>query len=362
MENQGKINKIKSLYIIKNIFNYIKDNNHIQLKLFFYSKFYQSKFNIKLIDYKVKYLEKVKFNINKYLHADRTSYRKDFLNILYNNFLFENNLNKEEFVKIIYDVLENQKAKDINEINEDNEILIDLDSPLFEMISKTKNFENKYTIYICQENIDEYKLKNDFIRIFDKFNKLNIKYSSIFYSFKDKNKIDYLKQFKIDFNKIKRMTLFHEDLMQRKRNIFNENQKDKIFFEILVSFNNIENNLVYLKLKYFDNIYFGLDSNVFENINKLKSLRFLYIDSFNFYKKFLINLGNLKILSFTNCENINIAIISCQKLELLNFSSNKNINIDNLENANLKELKELTLFNNEISDIKVLQKVKFEKL
>ena len=50
------------------------------------------------------------------------------------------------------------------------------------------------------------------------------------------------------------------------------------------------------------------------------------------------------------------------KFEKLDLSSNKISNIDNLENANFKVLKELYLNDNNISDIKVLEKVKFEKL
>ena len=37
-------------------------------------------------------------------------------------------------------------------------------------------------------------------------------------------------------------------------------------------------------------------------------------------------------------------------------------NINILKNVNFKELKELYLFNNDISDISILEKVKFEKL
>ena len=52
-----------------------------------------------------------------------------------------------------------------------------------------------------------------------------------------------------------------------------------------------------------------------------------------------------------------------EKLEKLNLGSNKisnNINI--LKNVNFKELKELYLSENNISDISVLENVKFEKL
>ena len=147
MANQELI-KIKSSYILKNIFNYIQDDN-IQFKLFFYSKFFQNKLDIKLIDYKEKYINKIGFDINKYLHIEQKNYKKDNLVKKYNNFLLEKKFNKKEFEKIIYDLLDNKKTKDIKE---NSEILIDMESPLYEIISKTKIFENNYDIYIFLKN------------------------------------------------------------------------------------------------------------------------------------------------------------------------------------------------------------------
>ena len=178
MENQTLINIIKSTYIIKNIFNYIQDTN-FQLKLFIYSKFYQNKLDIRLI-YKEKYINKIGFDINNYLHKKQKNSRNDYLIKKYDKFLLEKKLNKGKFEKIIYDILENKKIKDINEennIKEDSEILIDIESPLFKIISKTKTFENFYTIYISQRIMDKYKLKDYYKNYFDNLNKLNIKYS-----------------------------------------------------------------------------------------------------------------------------------------------------------------------------------------
>ena len=76
MENQGIFGKIKSLYIIKNIFNYIKDTN---LKLFLYSKYFQNKLNMEII-YKEIYLKKIWFDLDKYLHIEQKQYKKDILN------------------------------------------------------------------------------------------------------------------------------------------------------------------------------------------------------------------------------------------------------------------------------------------
>ena len=51
-----------------------------------------------------------------------------------------------------------------------------------------------------------------------------------------------------------------------------------------------------------------------------------------------------------------------EKLEILSLSDNKISDINILENVNFKELKELYFVINNILDIKVFEKVKFEKL
>ena len=95
MENQYLINKIKSSYIIKNIFNYIQDTN-FKLKLFIYSIFYQNELDLRLI-YKEKYIDKIGFDINKYLHKEKDE--GDNLIKKYDNFLLENKLNKKNLKK-----------------------------------------------------------------------------------------------------------------------------------------------------------------------------------------------------------------------------------------------------------------------
>ena len=80
-----------------------------------------------------------------------------------------------------------QKSNKINGKEEYNK-LIDINSPLFELILATNQF-NKYTVSISQENIDA-KLKEDII-LFNKLNKPNINYTSIYYSFSDIKKLKY---------------------------------------------------------------------------------------------------------------------------------------------------------------------------
>ena len=108
MENQGIINKIKSKYIFKNIFNYIKDNN-IERKLFKYSKYFQNKLNINYIDCKEKYLKNIGFNINEYLYISEEKFEKNILNTKYEKFLLEKKINKKEFENIMCEILENKK-------------------------------------------------------------------------------------------------------------------------------------------------------------------------------------------------------------------------------------------------------------
>ena len=194
-----EITKIKSSYIIKNIFNFIKDKN-FKVKLFLYTKNKDLHNNLEIDfnDLKEKYLRKIGFYFNEYFHKTPKSFSKILLNEKYNNFFNKKNYTKEKIENIIYDIFKNKEIKDIDE-----EILIDIDSPLFKVISKIKIFEKQFSIFL-----DEYKLKDEnIIEFFNDLNKSNINYSSIFFNLDDCNKINNLKELNIDFNKIKRFTI-----------------------------------------------------------------------------------------------------------------------------------------------------------
>ena len=108
------------------------------------------------------------------------------------------------------------------------------------------------------------------------------------------------------------------------------------------------------------------------NYNETKYLKQLNIDYNKIIRLMLIwGVGNLKILedidfkelkeldlSFNNISDI--SILENVKLEILKLSNNKisnNINI--LENVDFKEL---NLYDNNISDISIFENVKLEKL
>ena len=94
-DTSNKINRIKSIMIIKDIFKYIKDED-FPYKLFFYSKLFQKKFNIKLDNYKKKYqhLEKKKFEFLLYFDSP------PFKEIISDDtiYLSQRNLNDSKFI------------------------------------------------------------------------------------------------------------------------------------------------------------------------------------------------------------------------------------------------------------------------
>ena len=167
------------------------------------------------------------------------------MNKKYNDFISDNNLNKDKFTEIIYEIINNKKIKDINEEyfpDKYNETFISIYSPFFDLLSKTKFFENKCTIYI--EIINLYYFWDSsidyYIQFFDKCNKSHVNYSSIYFIFNKNDDINYLNEFNINFSNIKKLALIEE----KKRDYNNNNNQ---LFKTLFSFKNIENNLIYLK-------------------------------------------------------------------------------------------------------------------
>ena len=103
----------------------------------------------------------------------------------------------------------------------------------------------------------------------------------------------------------------------------------------LFSFKNIENNLVYLRLFLLDDAGLEINSNIFNNINNFKSLKFLYLAGFVFNPEFEIKLTNLEILFFEGCFNFLISEKSCSSIKDLNIG-NSDISKINKSNTLLK--------------------------
>ena len=291
MENQGIINKIKSVYIIQNIFNYIKDNK-IQFKLFRHSKYFQKKLNINFLDCKEKYLKNIGFNINDYLFLKEEEYENNFLNKKYKDFLLKNKINKKLFETLIYEICENNQIK---ERNNKKENFICIDSPLFEVISKINNFEDYYTLYISQACIDN--LKNEY---HNKLNNPNLKYVSLFYC-TNYIEIESLKRLYFDFNKIKKMKF-------KNNNLSNLNFLEKIKLqeskELHFSYNYISDIDPLKKLKFEKLEILNLEWNNISNIDILKKVNFKELKELNLRNNKLSNIKALKKVKFEIIRNI----------------------------------------------------------
>ena len=277
------INKIKSVYILKNIFNYINDDDFLY-KLINYSKLLQEKLTITINNYRNQFLLKEKL-------------------------LLEGNPTEENSKKII----------------------------------------SKDTIYI--DNLDDKDNKKKYINY---FGKTKSNYFSLYNKFKSFNCLNSLKELNLDFSKIQKISLIKSGDDENEGNI-------EILFRSLFSINNLENNLLYLKIFLkFDKEYIVPD-NLFEKINDFKSLRYLYLKKINFSEPPTIKIKNLKIFYCDICNKIKIK--DCEKLQKLIYNSNNLTNIYNLlGDANFPKLEVLDLFNNKISDINILEKIKFNNL
>ena len=162
------LNKIKSNYILTNIFGYI--NNETKLKLFVHSKLYQKKFNLQLNDYLQNYVLTSVIDFEKYIG----NYKKIWDNYYY---LKEDELLKDfkTFEKYIIDYFKIYKNKFLKKYSEDN-IVIGLISPYFPIISKIGIFNQIFTIEIPRINKDN---NESIINVFKNINKTENKISSI---------------------------------------------------------------------------------------------------------------------------------------------------------------------------------------
>jgi len=86
----------------------------------------------------------------------------------------------------------------------------------------------------------------------------------------------------------------------------------------------------------------------------------LYIENIIFDEDFEIKLNLLKLLSIKSCKNIKLSEISYKDLKELVLVQNSISDIFILKKLNFRQLNKLDLSGNNISDI--LEKVNFEKL
>ena len=353
IDNNCKLENIISKYIIKNIFSFINEPNYIY-KLINYSKRFQKKLNINLLNYKEIYF-------NERVNYDEYNYYKD----RFHDYVNSKELLTEKYKKDILDYQINEKNIKIfilnyykNYIKNKNNCLykfsknIILDSPFLEVLSKSDIFGQLFNIVIHTGRYikEEEELKN--ISKFKELNKYNSQYSSITFDYFCKSNINLIKDLDINYKQLKKLIIKYDVSL---------NENCEILMNNLFSCD-ILNNLVYfeLNLNCFSSTI--LQPKTFENINNFKSLEYLILNDVNFEPHFEFKLNNLKYLKIKHSSNIIFLNNNFFKLEYLKLYA-RNIRCKNNLLLICPELITLKLFiiDNSIIDTNNLKKLKIFK-
>ncbi len=320
------LHKIKSQYIIRIVFSYIDyENKNFSLKLFNHSKIFQKKLGMGLCNYQEKFFKEKGVLLPKYLsfknntkqYYNLKKYDKEILKKKLKNVLSKNKFDEKDLLQYLINYYDNLfQNKDI--LKEDENI-IDIYSPFFEVLSKEKFFKDLFIIPINIKNIKQYKLKDDYISAFKQLNsvypKLNLTYSDI-------NDINYLKDLEINFNLIESLIIEPED----DNYIYNNNS----IFSVISSLPNLKDNLIYLEVKgtikeyskYNFNDGSIPDDNDQDKINDFKSLKVLKLTNFEFNNVLTLKISNLEELYLNNCKTIAFTDDACPNLKKLSLISN----------------------------------------
>ena len=337
MSSKNLMETIGSKYIIMTIFSYI-DNYKFKYIFFKNSKKFQSKLNLQLYQYQDEYLKKCGIHLSYYFSL--------YYNCNFQNYILNFDYNKDKTRKKIEEDYLNKKF-DINIIEnyvngyfedypEYNNKIIDVDSPFFNIISKTNNFDKNFMIFISIKKEED---KKKYITIFDDLNKKNTKYS-LYLKIKDYNDINCLKEFNINFNQVRCLKIKPSFL-----GMIKHNQNYNYLVQTLCSFNNPETNLKYLSLDLSDSI---IEADSLDNINNFKSLECLELTNVKLNKTFVLKLNNLISLLIFNCNNIALSQDTCQKLKRFEIAESSLISQKSLNT--FPELIELILdyFNSDL--------------
>jgi len=319
MSQNSSLNKILSSYILNKIIENISSLK--KLKLFKYSRNIQNKLNLSLLDYQEKYIERFNLNWKKFLsiiysteRSNNISLQNDkiikdinFLSSKLSEKLSENSIKLDDAIikEIAYNYFRKLKIKNKKEeyifdgekyIKTPKDILIDIYSPLFGHICQEEIFQKIFSIVLIERQINSLNLKSDYISFFKKLNDIKAKYASLSLYLNNPKEIDYIKDFNINITQIQRLNIYIQYFLF----------EFEYFFNTLFSFNNIEKNLTYLNLDFFQENDQGvtLEKHIFNGINNFKALLYLKISSINFEPNFEFNLPNLKEIKFFKVNNI----------------------------------------------------------
>ena len=317
------LNKIKSQYICKMIFDITYDN--LKYKLFSYSKHFQEMLGIKLIDYKEKYWIKKGIKLEEYLTLKtQKNYNPNRINkkLLYDtltSFIKKNNIDLDSLKEYLIEFYKNQKNL------KKEKLFLDIFSPFFEELSKSECFD-LFIIPLEMDLIDKNQLNSDYIAAFENLNKKELNNICIKINFRNEKDINALKGININFEKIQELDIIN---VGNEKNI----NYDNIFKQLILA-PNFGKNLKKLNLKIHDVWGKINDIKIFEKINNFSNLLSLELNGFKFQKNFKLNLKNITTLILRNCSGIILS--DSDKLENIIIS-----NTDIKKNKSLSKFKNL---------------------
>ena len=317
------LNKIKSQYICKMIFDITYDN--LKYKLFSYSKHFQEMLGIKLIDYKEKYWIKKGIKLEEYLTLKtQKNYNPNRINkkLLYDtltSFIKKNNIDLDSLKEYLIEFYKNQKNL------KKGKLFLDIFSPFFEELSKSECFD-LFIIPLEMDLIDKNQLNSDYIAAFENLNKKELNNICLKINFRNEKDINALKGININFEKIQELDIIN---VGNEKNI----NYDNIFKQLILA-PNFGKNLKKLYLKIHDVWGKINDIKIFEKINNFSNLLSLELNGFKFQKNFELNLKNITTLILRNCSGIILS--DSDKLENIIIS-----NTDIKKNKSLSKFKNL---------------------
>ena len=317
------LNKIKSQYICKMIFDITYDN--LKYKLFSYSKHFQEMLGIKLIDYKEKYWIKKGIKLEEYLTLKtQKNYNPNHINkkLLYDtltSFIKKNNIDLDSLKEYLIEFYKNQKNL------KKGKLFLDIFSPFFEELSKSECFD-LFIIPLEMDLIDKNQLNSDYIAAFENLNKKELNNICLKINFRNEKDINALKGININFEKIQELDIIN---VGNEKNI----NYDNIFKQLILA-PNFGKNLKKLYLKIHDVWGKINDIKIFEKINDFSNLLSLELNGFKFQKNFKLNLNNITTLILRNCSGIILS--DSDKLENIIIS-----NTDLVKNNSLSKFKNL---------------------
>ena len=379
-DNPSDINRIKSIFLLRQIFSYIEDKDFPYI-LFFYSKLFKNKFGISLDYYK-----------NLYQHFEKKKFEDPYIDSpLFNEIISDDTiyLSQHYIKKFDYNKLNNAKEKysSFFYLFKNDKCLDDLKLMKIDYNNlKTMVFTERYH-YMDKNKLGNYtyffkslfslNIKNNliFLKISFEVEKNNAVESSTFELVNNLKTLRYLHIERINFNKNPNLELSNlKELYCYKcinlclSKINCKKLKSLYYFGIkelnldgLISDNFKELKILELHDNNISNID-ALEKAQFENINILE-LEHNNLTDINILKN--VNFKKLRILSLDRNKISDIEVleqVKFENLEEIHLGENKISDINVLKNVNFKKLKILSLFSNEITDIKVLAEVNFKKL